>query len=401
MAKRERGSGRAYKQRGCSLWTIQYYKHGKRIREATGLSDERAAKQKLRQRLQQLSTGTFVGLQVERIRVGELFEAFERDQRVNGRKRPQVPKTRWEKHLKPFFEFRRVIDVGTDALNQYVDERLKEGAKNATINREIAVLRRMLRLGYYAKPQKVTGLPKFPRLKEDNVRLGFVEAEQSDKLAAAAVELWLRAMFEVYHTYGWRKRELIKMRVKQVDLRARIIRLDVGTTKNDEGREVPMTDTVYALLIECAHGKGPDDFLFTRANGKPVLDFRKSWRKMCIAAGVGQMLCRFCGTVVTGTKCKACGCHDLKYHGRILHDLRRTAARNLRRAGVAEGVIMKIGGWKTRSVFERYNIVDHRDKREAIRKLEIARETDFGHKDGHNQPQGPTDDASTKTPAVN
>jgi hypothetical protein len=63
--------------------------------------------------------------------------------------------------------------------------------------------------------------------------------------------------------------------------------------------------------------------------------------------------------------------------GRILHDMCRTAARNLRRAGVAEGIIMKIGGWKTRSVFERYNIVDQRDKREAMQKLEIARKTDY------------------------
>src|SRR5712675_458562 len=60
MAKRERGSGRAYKQKGCKRFTIQYYRNGKRIREATGTSDERAAKQKLRQRLQQMSTGTFV-----------------------------------------------------------------------------------------------------------------------------------------------------------------------------------------------------------------------------------------------------------------------------------------------------------------------------------------------------
>ena len=58
--------------------------------------------------------------------------------------------------------------------------------------------------------------------------------------------------------------------------------------------------------------------------------------------------------------------------GLLFHDLRRTAARNLRRAGIAEGVIMKIGGWRTRSVFERYAIVSQTDIAEALKKLEAS-----------------------------
>jgi hypothetical protein len=70
---------------------------------------------------------------------------------------------------------------------------------------------------------------------------------------------------------------------------------------------------------------------------------------------------------------------ELKYVGLLFHDLRRTGARNLRRAGVAEGVIQKIGGWKTRSVFERYVIVDQRDIADAMRKLEIDRQKTHDH----------------------
>jgi integrase len=183
----------------------------------------------------------------------------------------------------------------------------------------------MFRLGYYSQPPKVTRLPKFPHLEEDNVRLGFVEHGSYHKLAAAATQLWLRSMLEVYHTYGWRSDEVLSMRVRHVDFVAGVIRLDVGTTKNKEGREVTMTAAVRALLAECARGKKPDDYLFTREwkdkTQHPVLNFRKAWRNMCKAAGVS---------------------------GLLVHDMRRSAARNLRRAGVAEGIIMKIGGWKTR-----------------------------------------------------
>ena len=83
---RHRGAGSIYKQPGCSTYTIKFYRGGRPIREATGLTDYQAARQKLNQRLNQVAEGTFAGLQMERTRVEELAENFLRDYRVNGRR---------------------------------------------------------------------------------------------------------------------------------------------------------------------------------------------------------------------------------------------------------------------------------------------------------------------------
>jgi integrase len=288
--------------------------------------------------------------------------------------------------------------------------------QRATVNRELAALKKAFRLGYYASPPKVPRLPKLPRLHEDNVRTGFLEDEQYDRLTAATSELWLRALLEVAHVYGWRKQELLNLRARQVDLVARTIRLDPGATKNREGREASMTDAVRALLSECMRGKTGEDFVFTRDNGRPVRSFRKSWSDVCVAAGMGRMICRNCDAPVEGDKCKSCGAggRELKYSGLILHDTRRTAARNFRRAGVAEGVIMRIGGWKTRSVFDRYAIVSQTDVVDALQKLEkrkdeSAREMkkaaqaslDLGHDSVMIRPSGGSSGAATKSGKVN
>ena len=81
------------------------------------------------------------------------------------------------------------------------------------------------------------------------------------------------------------------------------------------------------------------EYLFARGSN-PIKDFRESWDLACQRAGVPDLL---------------------------FHDLRRTAVRNLRRAGVAETVIMKITGHRTRGMFERYNITDQSDTQDAGR----------------------------------
>src|SRR5215813_2042868 len=140
------------------------------------------------------------------------------------------------------------------------------------------------------------------------------------------------------------------MRVRLLDFEHRTITIE--DSKNGDGRTVSMTQKVFELLKACCEGKGENDYVFTRENGKPVKDFRESWRKATEAAGVP---------------------------GLLVHDLRRTGARNMRRCGVDRDVIMKIGGWKTDSVFRRYNIVDERDLEEASDRHDRRRKSQLSH----------------------
>lgn len=281
---RPRGTGSIYLQKGSAVWWVKYYRNGKPYRESTHKTNEKEAQDFLTQRLGEIVTGNFSGPKTERIRIDELADDLLRDYRINGKRSLDDLEARWKLHLKPFFGDLRAVDVSSDLVARYVDKRQEQKAKNATINRELAALKRMFHLGQKATPPKVNRVPSFPRLAENNIRIGFLEDKQYEKLFGSCTENWFRALVEVGRTYGWRVGELLSM--TQVDLLSRTIRLEPGTTKNRDGREVTMTKRVCELLKLCVFGKAAEDSVFTRSNGQPVRDFRGTWAKACENAGV-------------------------------------------------------------------------------------------------------------------
>ena len=333
------------------LW-IKYYKDGKPVRESTRTGDPGKASRFLRQRLTEVESDP-----AESPRIEELVDDLFRDYRIKEQRSLDDVEARWRLHLKPFFGSIPATQLDSRLLARYIDGRREEHASNATINRELACLKRTYRLAYLSTPPRVESVPHFPHLKETNVRQGFVTPEQYAELVARCPDLWLRAMLETAYHYGWRMSELLNLRVRQADLVSRTIRLEPGTTKNQEGREVTIeSGRLLELLGKCVKDKRPEDHVFTRGD-RPIRDFRNRWKNLCTAAGVP---------------------------GLLFHDLRRTAARNLRAAGVPEEIIMRIAGWKTSSVFKRYAIVDNADVRAALRKLEQARQKPSDHADGHS-----------------
>ena len=342
-ARRPNGTGSIY-QRG-STWWVKYSCNGKIYRQSSESNTKWKAEKLLRAKLGELATQTFVEPKFDKTLVSELAEDMLRDYQVNGKRSLSDAKIRWTKHLKPVFGHMRAANVATDHVNKYIEQRQTEGAANATINRELAALKRMFSLGMQCL--KVVRRPHFPHLKENNTRKGFLEDAQFDALRAecSKVGLWLRAMLEVGATFAWRKSELENLRVSQVDLIAGTVRLEPGETKNDEGRTAIMPSTVRLLLEPCIVGKKPEDLVFTREDGSGIQDFRKTWTAVCSAA---------------------------KVPGLLFHDLRRTGVRNMIRAGIPERVAMTISGHKTRSILDRYNIVSPQDLKVAAIRMEEA-----------------------------
>jgi integrase len=377
-ARNRRGSGSVFQKPGSPHWVIQYYRFDSdnnkkvRAREYTKLSSRTAAQKLLTERLSKIGRGE--QFEIGRpVTVAELYRDLQTFTENNASGERSIAGLGWRwKHLAPFFGDMRATNVSTDAVERYKHQRRTERAAPATVNRELATLRRMFNYGKRSTPPKVYSVPYIQLFKENNARQGFVEQEEFARMAAEAHldGLWMRALLEVAYTYGWRRGEMLSLRVRQVDLHARTIRLNPGTTKNGDGREVVMTPEVEELLRAAVAEKKPSDLVFTRESGKPIKSFQGAWRNLCVRAGTGRWECGKCGVALSGTRCECGGTR--KYVGLIPHDFRRSAAKAARRAGVSESVIMAMGGWKTPSMFRRYAIVSSADQRAAVEM--IARE---------------------------
>jgi integrase len=336
-------------RRGGKYW-VKWYRNGVPMRESADTDKESVARTLLRTREGDVERGVPVTPQTNRALFDELADDVLTDYRINAKRSLKNVERSFTKHLRPYFEGRKAAGISTDQVRKYIAHRQGQGAKNATINRELSAMKRAFSLGIEAG--KVTQKPKMSMLRENNVRTGFFEPAQFHAVCNA-LPAHLRPVVEFAYLTGWRTQaEVLPLQWRQVDFAAGTVSLDVGSTKNGEGRVFPMTAELRALLeAQRAHTDAVQrrqgsiiPHVFHR-NGARVGYPQKAWWKAC----------------------KAAGCP-----GRILHDFRRTAVRNLVRAGIPERVAMQMTGHKTRSVFERYNIVSEGDLADAVRRLDAA-----------------------------
>jgi integrase len=339
--KRSRGTGSLFK-RGDTIY-LRYYRNGKRIVESAHTNNEEKAERKLQRALRLIETGEYLAPRQRRVKVRELWDTLIRHYSLQKKATLDILESKWKLRLEPFFGDRQAAQVTTDLLSDYMLKCQEDGLENATINRDLAALHKAFTLGFKCTPKKVQSIPIFPdRLVESSPRQGFVEQKDFDRLCQSTKEPWMKALLVTAYAFGFRRGELLGMRLNQVDLMNRTIRLWRGTTKSKEPRLIVMTEDVYQWILQMCMGKRRDDYVFTR-NGQPIVDIRDEWTKIS----------------------KAVELPDL-----IFHDLRRSAVRNMIRAGISEKQAMMISGHATRSIFDRYDITSERDLAAAAQKIQ-------------------------------
>ncbi|MCD4722417.1 MAG: site-specific integrase, partial [Desulfobacula sp.] len=222
-------------------------------------------------------------------------------------------------------------------------------------------LRRILNLGAKQTPPKVNRVPYIPMLKENNVRKGFFEYGQFIALRNELPE-YLKSYVTFGYKVGWRYQEITSLTWSDVDLKNGIVPLKVGETKNKEARTICLDQELQSMLESQWDRRRKTEkivpFVFPGQDGTgKIVNFRRAWNTACRKIGMGYGYKLLVEYVL---KWK-----DKLPAGPIFHDLRRTAVRNMVRAGVPERVAMMVSGHKTRSVFDRYNIVNDSDLKMA------------------------------------
>jgi integrase len=320
MKKSSRGSGTVY-LRG-KIWWIQYWDHGRPRNESSKSEDKGVAEALLRQRVTDVIANR--DLTPEKCTIADLCRLVLADYRLRKLRDAQIVQLRYNAHVKEALGHLQAGRLSRAILWRYIEDRRHAGAEDATINRELSIVRRGYTLGAEEDPPLVRRVPKIPKLEEDNARQGFLEPVCA------------------YHV-GTREGELRKIRIEQVDFVAKTIRIERAQAKGKKPRTLPIYGDMERWLqvqIEAARPGCP--WIFHNGKGRLVGAQMEGWRAACEAAGMA---------------------------GLYFHDLRRSAVRNLKRAGVQDKVAMEISGHKTRSVFDRYNIVDEGDIEAAGEKL--------------------------------
>lgn len=330
--------GSVYK-RG-ETWWIRYSKDGQQFRKSSKSTVKTVAEAMLTRIENELLDSVDPAYRFGSVRISDLLGLVRDDYALNGYKSADRLE-QYIAHLTRHLHNPPANKVTTQMLTGYRRKRGRDGASPATINRELSALRRGFRLALENTPPLVVRVPKFPIVKEDNARQGFFEHDQFERVRAALPE-YLYGFITVGYKLGLREGEIRGLRWDMVDRREWCVRPGKDTATKKHRRVIYLDDELRQIFSEAFRSRRLDcPYVFHR-DGRRVGSFRKSWATACRTAGVP---------------------------GRIFHDLRRTAVRNMVRAGVPEAVAMRISGHRTRSVFERYNIVSERDLRDAARRV--------------------------------
>jgi integrase len=348
-----RGQGRIYRPkiggRESQVWWLDYSLRATRHRESSQTTKKSEALELLRQRIGKRKDGTLTG-RPERVTLAHLKAGLERSYALEGN-------VSWGRaaqafaHLEAFFGADvKAMLITKAAVGEYQAKRLETAARNS-VRYEVAILSAAFAVA--VANDLLAGKPLFKQVAAGDKRTGFFEAGD---FAALVVELPgpIADLVRFLRFTGWRRGEGIGLQWAQIDWddadyieddrepvagAKACIRIGESQTKGGDAREFPIAEAPELLELLLSRWRIRDGLQVFHRHGEAIGDFRKGWATACKKAGLV---------------------------GRLVHDLRRTAARDFRKAGVSEGEIMKLCGWKSRDMFDRYNIIDAADLSRAV-----------------------------------
>ena len=341
MPKGKAGTSQPFKVKGSKNWYIRYTVPGEGERfESTGTDNEKEARRQLNAKRKAIDD---CEIGPRGVTVGRLLDLYLADKNRK-RKVPCRSSDGYVRlHLRPAFGNLLAERLTSDHIDEFIAQKKRAEYANASINRYLEALTRAYTIAREERaPPLVKIIPKIKMLDEsDNVREGFLTREQYEALLVELPSHQQTLLVLGYHL-GMRRGELVKLRWDQVDWHANSIRLEKRQTKTKQSRVAPLYGDLRSWLEAAFTVRDPDCETIVAYNGASVLETKTAWNSARVRAGVSDAL---------------------------VHDLRRTAVRNMLAAGLSEKMAMMISGHKTRSMIDRYQIIDERDIELAGQKM--------------------------------
>jgi integrase len=312
-------------------------------RMSTGCRTEDDAQQWVMTRLIEMRRGDLVGVPAAPLRWDDLERMLEDRWSLDGR-RGLLQARCVLRRLRRAFAGWRADAISTDAITRYAVRRRDEGAAPATVNLELAVLHRAFALAREAG--RITVIPVMHRLPGVRHRQGTVERGELEAILSNLPTKY-RPVVRFLHLTGWREGEALGLTWQHVS--AGELRLD--TSKTGEPRRLHFgTDSALGVLLRdvAASRTALSPYVFPGRAGRRMdrTALQKAWRRACDASGCP---------------------------GKLIHDLRRTMVRDLRRAGVPLAVAMASVGHRSLDVHQGYSVVAAGDLEEGLGRVEALR----------------------------
>jgi integrase len=355
----QRGNGRIFRRKDSQNYWIAYYLRGREFRESAGTGDEKMATRFLKHRIREVGADTlglrkFTEPKSQRVTVNELLDALQERFTVNGKNN-----NRFRSNLAPVREWFgncRATELTSTEIDKFITHAQQHGrrlnpvkpvgrhagrpastkpAKPASINRSLQLLTQAYKLAI--ENGVLNTAPRIHKLSEvGNARQGFFSAMEFRSVLSNLPEYLSDFCLYCYLT-GWRAGEVKSL--SWHDLDGDTLKVRAENSKNRTARTVPLVGELAELMERRRLKMSPKTSLIFHHDGQRIGNYRVAW----------------------ATACKRAGCP-----GRLVHDLRRTAVRDMVRSGTPQSVAMSISGHRTNAMFLRYNITSDADQRKAM-----------------------------------